>query len=118
MVKRSEDYLSDLRGETKKDRLTLWITKSVAKEFKEVCEEIAPSRVIEAFMREMIKDHKEAQPKEILSLNSIDDLELSPQNLDRLRSIKEKDVLNQVFEAVLKGIVDAQEITDKTKNEA
>ena len=110
MNKKNKDYISILKGESKKDRFTLWVTKSVVSRFKLICGDIAPSRVIESFMKDQIEDYdnKETETKEILRFNDIDDLGLTPQNLNKLVNIKDKNVLNQVIESTLESIIEEE----------
>ncbi len=53
--------LNDLRLEssTTRGRVNLYFSLSIYREFREVCGDVAVSRVIERFMKEMIKQNQE-----------------------------------------------------------
>ena len=44
-----------LRGETDRMSMSLYLSKSVYEKFKQSCEEIPPSKVIEELMREFVE---------------------------------------------------------------
>ena len=54
--------LKKLRGEADRFRTSLYLSKSIMEEFKEACEGISPSRVIEDLMSDFIESYK-AQKK-------------------------------------------------------
>ena len=55
--------IQKLKGETDRTRLSLYLSQSVYAAFKEACEDIPPSRVIEELMKDFINSHNEPAPK-------------------------------------------------------
>ena len=47
--------IAKLKGEADRARMSLYLSQSIFKDFKEVCGDIAPSRVIEELMKEFIE---------------------------------------------------------------
>lgn len=54
-----------LRGEADRVRMSLYLSQSIYKEFKEACGDISPSKVIEELMKEFTEASKseETRPK-------------------------------------------------------
>jgi hypothetical protein len=55
--------IQKLKGETDRERYSLYLSHSIYAAFKEACEDIPPSRVIEELMREFISSKNNLRPK-------------------------------------------------------
>lgn len=50
--------IKKLKGEADRIRVSLYLSQSLLKDFKQVCGDISPSRVIEELMKDFIKSAK------------------------------------------------------------
>lgn len=55
--------IQKLKGETDRTRMSLYLSQSIFSKFKEACEEIPPSRVIEELMKEFIESQSISKSK-------------------------------------------------------
>lgn len=55
--------MNKLRGEADRSNKTLYLSKTLFKEFESYCEKISPSKVIEELMKEFIESSKKSRPK-------------------------------------------------------
>lgn len=55
--------IQKLKGETDRTRLSLYLSQSIYAKFKEACEDVPPSRVIEELMKDFIESHNGIKPK-------------------------------------------------------
>ena len=52
----AKKYLEKLRGEEiERGRVTLYLNKALFEKFRKACEDVAPSKVVEQFMREFLE---------------------------------------------------------------
>ena len=64
-MKDANQLIQKLKGETDRERFSLYLSSSVYNSFKEACEDIPPSRVVEELMRDFINSHNKptSRPK-------------------------------------------------------
>ena len=55
--------IEKLKGEADRARMSLYLSQTIFNEFKTLCGEISPSRVMEELMKEFIKDSLKQKPK-------------------------------------------------------
>lgn len=63
---KAQKTLHKLRGERDRNSTTVYVSLSILEEFKGLCGEISPSRVLEELMREFIDDLKPREKALIL----------------------------------------------------
>ena len=54
--------IDKLRGESDRERVSLYLSQSILKDFKLACVEVSPSRVMEELMKEFIESAKKTRP--------------------------------------------------------
>ena len=60
----SKKYLQKLRGEdAKRGRVTLYLDKDIYEKFRKACDDIAPSKVVELFMKDFLDSAKSKETK-------------------------------------------------------
>lgn len=57
----SSELLEEARGESDKIRISLYVSKSIYKEFKSCLENISASKMVQKMMRDFVKDRKSKQ---------------------------------------------------------
>jgi hypothetical protein len=55
--------IAKLKGEADRASITLYLSQSTYQDFKAVCGDISPSRVLEELMKEFVQDAKGRKPK-------------------------------------------------------
>lgn len=55
--------IEKLRGESDRARVSLYLSQSIFADFREVCGDVSPSKVIEELMREFVEDARKATIK-------------------------------------------------------
>ena len=61
----AREILEKLRGEADRVRTSLYLSKSLMEEFKDACDGMTPSRVMEELMRKFISEKKADDPKKL-----------------------------------------------------
>jgi hypothetical protein len=59
----SKKTLEKLKGESDRLRVSLYLSQSILAEFKEACQGISPSKVMEELMKEFVQDAKSKNKK-------------------------------------------------------
>lgn len=64
MLMDARKTIEKLKGETDRERTSLYLSKSIMEDFKTACEGVAPSRVMEELMREFIESYRASRERE------------------------------------------------------
>lgn len=59
----SKKIIKKLKGESDRERVSLYLSKSLLKEFRSYCGNVSPSKVMEELMREFIASAKSPSKK-------------------------------------------------------